>query len=106
MTENPLRSLMEDKELIEAYNAYTAAAREFIELITLVVVAAAKAIGEITPQIEAIYKAIPNTCEAILKQCPNKRVIHLAKHAKKARVRKKNIKRIIKHITTAQSGPR
>lgn len=33
---------------------------------------------------------------ALAEMCPNRRVVHLAKHAKKKRIRKKNYKRMIR----------
>lgn len=44
---------------------------------------------------EAIM-AICGIREAVLRCCPNKRVVHLAFHAKKPRTRKKNFNRAIK----------
>lgn len=34
-----------------------------------------------------------NMCEYLIKRCPNKRVIHLIKFGRTARIRKKNINR-------------
>lgn len=46
---------------------------------------------------ESLIEAFKSTWEALI-QCsyllPNNRVIHLATHAKKKRVRKKNLKRV------------
>ena len=36
--------------------------------------------------------------------CPNKRVVHLAIHSKKLRVRKKNWKRIAKYIRNGETS--
>lgn len=44
---------------------------------------------------EAIL-AITGVRDTIIKYCPNKRVVYLALHAKKARTRKKNLNRAIK----------
>lgn len=44
---------------------------------------------------EAIL-AITGVRDTIIKCCPNKRVVYLALHAKKARTRKKNLNRAIK----------
>lgn len=50
--------------------------------------------------IAKVYKeailAITGVRDTIIKCCPNKRVVYLALHAKKARTRKKNLNRAIK----------
>ena len=50
------------------------------------------------PTIQNIAKQMFKICERIISLYPNKRVVHLAKHSKKERVRKKNIHRIIKDV--------
>ena len=59
----------------------------------------------IPPIIETIVELLPlyigairDLSERTLTLYPNKRVLHLAKHGKKARTRKKNINRIKKHF--------
>ena len=47
----------------------------------------------------ALKKTFKTTVDYAYSLYPNKRVKHLAKHSKKARVRKKNRKRIIKELT-------
>ena len=32
----------------------------------------------------------------MMRECPNKRIVHLARHGKNSRIRNKNIKRVIK----------
>ena len=43
-----------------------------------------------------VMLAITGVCEAVINCCPDKRVVHLALHAKKARTRKKNLNRAIR----------
>lgn len=43
--------------------------------------------------------------DLIVKNCPNKRVAHLALHAKKKRTRKKNIHRAVYILERASNGP-
>lgn len=64
--------------------------------------ALAYACEALQPIIEMIAETLPPIIETIadvmaqiIELYPNKRVVHLAKHARKERVRKKNIKRII-----------
>ena len=58
-------------------------------------------IGKIAQQASAVFELIAETCETtcetIIEQYPNKRVIYLAKHGKR-RTRKKNINRILKYF--------
>ena len=42
--------------------------------------------------------------DPIVKNCPNKRVVHLALHAKKKRTRKKNIHRAVYILERASNG--
>lgn len=79
---------------------------ELAELFRPVVEAAVEII---TPIIKSIAEALPPIIETIvdvmaqiIELYPNKRVVHLAKHARKERVRKKNINRILKWY--ARSG--
>lgn len=42
--------------------------------------------------------------DVVIKCCPNKRVVHLALHAKKPRTRKKNFHRAIKILEEINDG--
>lgn len=55
--------------------------------------------------IRAVAEVIKEVWAAIINAYPNKRVVHLAKHAKKERTRKRNINRIIKWIEREQRKP-
>ncbi len=56
-------------------------------------------IDALAPTIKQCSDTIIQLWEAIAKTCPDKRVVWLAFHHKKARVRKKNMARIAKYIT-------
>ena len=69
----------------------------------------AKAVTVIAEMLPPIIEALAETLRPTIKEIgylmeriidlyPNKRVLHLAKHGKKARTRKKNINRISKHF--------
>ena len=59
----------------------------------------AQALSEVlTPIMEKAWETIKKVSDAILHCYPNKRVLHLALHHPKERVRKKNIHRILKDI--------
>ena len=51
------------------------------------------AINRVIPAIKEVATSLGNAYGQILASCPNKRVVHLAKHGKRL-TRKKNIKRI------------
>ena len=51
--------------------------------------------ASITALNKAFSAAANATTDYIVSSCPNRRVAHLAKHAKKARTRKKNLHRAI-----------
>lgn len=99
-----------EEELRKAFEAWEEAKRQFAEMLAPALAAAAEALGEmarqLAPTVKLILEMCKTTCETILEQYPNKRVVHLAKHAKKERVRKKNINRIIKWIEDGQKSPR
>lgn len=63
-----------------------------MEEITLALQKLANALCEVW---EAIKNVLTRVINVLINSYPNRRVIHLAKHGKNARVRKKNIKRII-----------
>lgn len=44
------------------------------------------------------------TYQSELERCPNRKVVHLAKHAKKARTRKKNLHRAMRIIEKEAKG--
>lgn len=48
----------------------------------------------LAPIVEKIYETVKKITDAVLHYYPNKRVLHLALHHPKERVRKKNIHRI------------
>ena len=59
----------------------------------------AQSINEVlTPILDSAVEAIKKIYDAVLRVYPNKRVLHLAKHHPKERVRKKNIHRIMRWI--------
>ena len=60
-------------------------------------------IKEIVPVIKLVAEATINICERIKNEYPNKRVVHLATHGK-PRVRKKNMRRIMKWLQEADNG--
>lgn len=66
--------------------------RPVIEVIAETITPLIKTIAEMLPP---ILEKIGDAMAQIIELYPNKRVVHLAKHAKKERVRKKNINRII-----------
>lgn len=54
-------------------------------------------IEEISPALKQISKMFERLWREILNTYPDKRVVHLATHHKSWKVRKKNIKRILKY---------
>lgn len=50
------------------------------------------------PTLDAAMKMCKKVCDVVLREYPNKRVIHLAMNHPKARVRKKNLHRITRYI--------
>lgn len=106
------------KELAEKINAgyvptdeETQAAREALEpayaATGQVVEKLAAALAEVVPvMVEWVNNVIPQLVNAYrstvyfdlarIEDCPNRRVVHLARYAKKARVRKKNINRALR----------
>lgn len=59
--------------------------------------AISKQLAEIIPWVFEVVQKIVNVC---LECYPNKRVVHLAKYARKKRIRKKNRNRIIKWVNS------
>lgn len=82
-----------------AVEAWEEAKRQLAEMLAPALVNVAAAAGEmarqLAPAVKVFSETLKDTFEIILEQYPNKRVLYLAKHAKKARVRKKNINRIV-----------
>lgn len=108
----PLPEIKETDDIIDLFGQTAEAKRQTMKAAEELA-ALAYACEELQPIIESLAEMlkpvlaeIADIIEEMLNLYPNKRVKHLAKHAKKARTRKKNINRIIKHLTTAQSGPR
>lgn len=58
----------------------------------------AVAMAGLMPAIRNIINVAKNISNRIMHEYPNKRVVHLAYHGKKARTRKKNIRRIQKWL--------
>lgn len=90
----------QEEELQRAYEELAAYARELVELLQPAIEAVAQAVKQCA---ELIKQAIPTVLDfvvvimaQIIELYPNKRVVHLAKHARKERVRKKNINKILK----------
>lgn len=54
------------------------------------------------PAVSALAQYV--TDQAELEKCPNRKVVHLAKHAKKARTRKKNLHRAMRIIEKEAKG--
>lgn len=76
----------------EALAKFAELIRPVISEIADVLTPIIKKIAEMLPP---IIETIVDVMEQIIELYPNKRVVHLAKHAKKERVRKKNINRIM-----------
>ena len=57
-----------------------------------------KTMDALAPQIESMTKEFARLWDAVLKSYPDNRVVWLALHHKKERIRKKNRKRILKWI--------
>lgn len=57
-----------------------------------------RAIKKIIPTLQELVNQTVKVCQEIVSFYPNKRVVHLALHAKKKRTRKKNINRILKDM--------
>lgn len=58
-------------------------------------------IDAVVPLIEPCIGAITRLYDEVLKSCPDKRVVWLAFHHPKAKVRKKNRHRLVKYIEKA-----
>ena len=69
---------------------------------TACIVAAFTAVGEICILAAKVFSEAVSTVQAytetLLSVYPNKRVLHLAKHHPKERVRKKNMRRVLKWV--------
>lgn len=52
----------------------------------------------LTPQVQQALKEIVRLCDLVLESYPDKRIVWLALHHKKERIRKKNRNRILKWI--------
>lgn len=51
-----------------------------------------------SPVLNSVIEAIKEICDAVLHDYPNKRVVYLAMHHPKERVRRKNMRRIMRWI--------
>lgn len=71
------------------------AAKRVTELCAEVAAALAPYVKQVVDTLFPIVEAYTNLVAAALKTFPNRRVVHLALHAKKPRTRKKNQKRIL-----------
>ncbi len=71
--------------------------REIFKPVVAALQTLAENVKEILPTIKNVAEIVTNFWNGILSTYPNKRVVHLAKHGK-PRVRKKNIRRILKWI--------
>lgn len=56
----------------------------------------------LAPAVSALAQYV--TDQAELERCPNRKVVHLAKHAKNARTRKKNLHRAMRIIEKEAKG--
>lgn len=56
----------------------------------------------IAPAVKALAQFL--TYQEELERCPNRKVVHLAKHAKKARTRKKNLHRAMRILEKEAKG--
>lgn len=64
--------------------------------------ALARFASAIAPAVKALAQYL--TYQEELERCPNRKVVHLAKHAKKARTRKKNLHRAMRIIEKEAKG--
>lgn len=95
--------LEENPEYKEKYNALT---DEKKQQLTEAIKTAEKAINALVlvPIVLELTKQVVELCKNIISLYPNKRVVHLALHSKKKRVRKKNMHRIIKDMQRWDNG--
>lgn len=96
--ENPYIKPDQEAALQEGLEKLVQGLQKMAELLAPALAVIMEAFGKIAQQASAALKLIAETSETIIEQYPNKRVLHLAKHGKKARTRKKNINRIKKYF--------
>lgn len=89
------KSFEENPEFKEKYNALT---DEEKRQLTEAAETAERVVNNLLPTIKEVANWMVKLCEKIISAYPNRRVIHLAVRSKKARVRKKNMHRIIKDV--------
>ena len=82
----------------EAMERAQAACGEFVEKLATAFGILAETIAQTIRTLQPFFKLVFEVMENIIETYPNKRVVYLAKHAKKARTRKKNLNRIIKYF--------
>ena len=88
------------EELAPCIEALTATARAVSEALTEAMGSFIKALAETGKRLAPVFKNLARYLndQTWLEKCPNRRVVHLAKHAKKARTRKKNLRRAMRII--------
>lgn len=74
------------------------------QMIDAIVPAIQCIIDAIVPLIEQCAGSIKILWDEVLKAYPDKRIVYLAFYHKKAKVRKKNLNRIVKHLSKAVRG--
>lgn len=100
----PLPEIEETDDIINLFGQASEIERQTWEAAEQLATLAATAkalqpiIESLAEMLQPVIKAIAELLPRIIDLYPNKRVIHLAKHGKKARTRKKNINRIIKYF--------
>ncbi|MCQ2270990.1 MAG: hypothetical protein MJZ52_07180 [Bacteroidales bacterium] len=93
----PMKPTINTDNIAEAFQNIAAALVEIGKAVTDVVNAIANTIGNITNDVFRAYITNDVFRAYIIKTCPNKRWVQMAFHAKKFRVRKKYMNKIIKH---------
>lgn len=96
--ENPYITPDQEAALQVACEKLTQGLQKMTAMLAPALAAIAAAAVKVAQQLAPALKLIAETRETIIEQYPNKRVLHLAKHGKKARTRKKNINRIKKYF--------
>ena len=91
-----------DEEMQRAITAARESMQKIAEILRPAIEVAAGALKAIVDVINLVAPICFDFAAKTLELYPNKRVVHLAKHAKKRRVRKKNLNRITKWIEKGQ----
>ena len=87
--------LNENPEQKERYERFTA---EEKQQLAEAVKKVERIVEYLLPTIREVAKVAFNISKKIISHYPNKRVVYLATHSKKPRIRKKNMHRIIKDV--------